>query len=120
MCFVSDFFRRSARLELGEIGRQRDFLCVKPALIACLILVGSLPSLQGICKTVDTVLHRGNLITEMCDKGFPRFRCVGSCSSVRGVIADHLIEPVKCGQGSSRTESDALRSPCFHLAFGKW
>jgi hypothetical protein len=119
MGLISDILRGCARLILGDIWWQCDFLCIKPALMPFLLSISSLTSLQLISELIDTVLHRSNLITEMCDQSFAGFGLVCACSLIRCIIADHLIEPVECGQGSACTEGQALRAPCLYLLSGK-
>src|SRR6516162_7675155 len=55
----------------------------------------------------------------MLDQGFAGLGLVGSCRSIRGIVADHLVELMECGQGSACAKSYALRAPCFHLLSGK-
>src|SRR5215471_764500 len=88
--------------------------------MAHLLSIGSLTSLELVCKPVDTFLHRGHLVTEVCDQSFAGLGLVGTCSSISSVIADHLVELVHRRQGSANSGGDTLCAPRLYLAFGKW
>jgi len=70
-------------LEIGEVGRQGDFLFIKPALMPFLLSIGSLTCLKRIGEAVDTVLHCSNLVAEVCDQSFAGFGLVCACSLIR-------------------------------------
>src|SRR5262245_40896542 len=89
-------------------------------LMTCCLSICTLALLDLVSEPVEALLHLSYLIAEMCNQSFAGFGLVSSCGSISSVIADHLVEPVKRCQGSSRAESQALRSPCLHLVFGKW